>query len=530
MPSQHPITTVDLWVRPVNGVDPDTWTLAGTVGTGGAVSGEFAYSVLTDGIYYFATVAHDAADKHEPQPHGEGDRHTIRDSQIGAPSDVTLVMSQEWSTVNEFDVVWTHPDDLSGIVAVTYQLYPESGAPLDPVHEFVDDPEIEGIHVPAEGRYTLWLWVEDRAGNVGTPAPATPQTVLKYDRTIAAPLSLAVQPRRWSAANDFDLVWTNPNEVSGITGAYYKLSAAPPVWEDDGIWVHGGDLEQIEGITVPGEGRHTLYLWLKDVAGNVDHRRWMSVTLGYDASPPEDVSLIAPSLSPSMGFEVGWAASDYHSGVISYTVAVSGWPTHEWQPWLLSTAQTSALYSAPRADDVFDFRVTAYDRAGNGTSDEARTRVDLQHVYLALGMIRSQWLPWHQVDVYEQNNTPRDAYGSILPRVVYESAIWNETDPKDFYYFVPDVSGVVEVTLTGLPRGVDLDLIIRILSPGPPATYPILGSSRNDNPWHANEKVVFLATAGETYWVEVQPYADRYYHSTHPSWRPNSYRLEWKYN
>ena len=69
-------------------------------------------------------------------------------------------------------------------------------------------------------------------------------------------------------------------------------------------------------------------------------------------------------------------ASDFHSGIISYTVAVSGWPTHEWQPWLISTTQTSALYHAPRADDVFDFRVTAYDRAGNSAQDEARTRVD----------------------------------------------------------------------------------------------------------------------------------------------------------
>jgi hypothetical protein len=214
--------------------------------------------------------------------------------------------------------------------------------------------------------------------------------------------------------------------------------------------------------------------------------------------------------------------------VVSYTVAVSGWPTHEWQPWLVSTTETSAFYHAPRADDVFDFRVTAYDRAGNSAQDVARTRVDMQYVYLSLGFVRSAWLPWHRVDVYEQNNTARDAYGPIDERTVYESAIWDETDPRDFYYFQPDASGIVEVTLAGMPTGVDLDLIIRIYSPGPPESYPVLQSSRNDNPYNAPERVVFVATAGERYWIEVQPYDDRFRKSTHPHWSPNSYRLEWR--
>ena len=78
--------------------------------------------------------------------------------------------------------------------------------------------------------------------------------------------------------------WTNPDEVSGITGAYYKLGA-PPFWAEDGVWVHGADLERIEQITVPNEGEHTLYVWLKDVAGNVDHRKWMSVHAALRREP-----------------------------------------------------------------------------------------------------------------------------------------------------------------------------------------------------------------------------------------------------
>jgi hypothetical protein len=209
-------------------------------------------------------------------------------------------------------------------------------------------------------------------------------------------------------------------------------------------------------------------------------------------------------------------------------VVVSGWPTHEWQPWLVSTTQTSALYDAPRAEDTFEFRVTAFDRAGNSAQDDARTWVDRQLVYLPFSLIRNKWLPWHEQDPYEQNNSAPDAYGPLEQRRVYQSAIWDETDPADFYYFVPDVSGVVEITLRGIPSGVDLDLIVRIYDPGPPAQYLFVDASRNDNPWNADERVQFLATAGRKYVIEVQPYADRFRQSTDPNWQPNTYRLEWR--
>jgi hypothetical protein len=527
VPSQAPITRTDLWVRPVNDSQPDAWTPVKTIGTGGTTSGTFTYDPVGDGVYYFAAVTRDAAGKIEPDPHGDGDAHTIRDSEIELPVDVMLVQSQEWLQDNDFEVVWTHPDDLSGIVAAVYQLYPESGPPLDPVHEYVNDPpEIDHVHVPEEGRYTLWIWLEDAAGNVGTPAPAVPQTVLKYDRTIWSPTALTAQPAGWSATNDFSVSWTNPPDVSGIMGAYYKLDS-PPFWAEDGTWVHGSDLERIDRLQVPDEGRHTVYVWLKDVAGNVDHRKWLSVDLHYDVSPPEDVAMTVPSLTSAIRFEVEWSATDYHSDIISYTVAVSGWPTHRWEPWLVGTSDTSAIYRATRADDVFDFRVTAYDSAGNSAQDEARAGVDVQRTYLPFGLVRSQWQPWHKMDIYEQNNTAPDAYGPLDQRVAVDSAIWDETDPKDFYYFVPHSSGQVEVTLTRMPFGdVDLDLIIRVRQPGTPDTYPVLHSSRNY--WNADERIVFNATAGVTYWIEVQPYDDRFRRSTDPDWQPNSYRLEWR--
>jgi hypothetical protein len=525
IPSQAPVTSVDLWVRhQINETLPGVWIEVDTFvisGGGGTVTGTFEYDTLEDGTYYFATVAHDAAGKHEPEPHGDGDRYTIRDSEIDAPIDVTLVQSEEWSTDNDFEIVWTNPDDLSGIVAAIYQLYPEWGPPLDPVREYVfDPPEIEGIHVPEEGRYTLWLWLEDKAGNQGMPAPAIPQTVLKYDESISAPISLTVQPEGWSRTNEFSVSWTNPEDVSGITGAYYKLDT-PPFWAEDGTWWYGADLEQFDVITVPNEGAHTLYVWLKDVAGNVDHRKWASVPLRYDVSEPYEVSMIVPSLSTSVRFEVGWSASDFHSKIVSYTVDVRGCPEYEWHPLVISTTETSAYYHARCADDVFDFRVTAYDSAGNSAQDEARTRVDVQRVYLPIDMVRSQWRPWHRQDIYEENDTWSDAYGPIESLTMYRSYIWDETDKKDLYYFVPSTNNKVTLTLDDMQSGVDLDLAVFVHSASQ-GDYVLIGW----NPEYGNKpELIELDSVqkGRKYWVGVIP--DKIRKSTDPDWRPNEYTL-----
>jgi hypothetical protein len=278
----------------------------------------------------------------------------------------------------------------------------------------------------------------------------------------------------------------------------------------------------IEQITVTNEGEHPLYLWLRDVAGNADYYgKWVSTTLRYDASPPEDVSLIVPTLASSVRFDVEWGGSDYHSGIITYTVEVSGWPTYEWEPWLVSTTQTSEVFHAPRANDTFDFRVTAYDRAGNSARAERRTVVDLQLIYLPFSLVRSRWLPWHQLDVYEENNSELDAYGPIESLTDYESSIWDETDPTDFFYFVPSAADIVRVTLDDMPSDVDLDLAVWQYSETD-KRYQLVGWGGNFG--NKPEVIEFSGEAGRRYWVEVLPDVIR--RSNHSDWRPNTYTLQ----
>jgi hypothetical protein len=165
--------------------------------------------------------------------------------------------------------------------------------------------------------------------------------------------------------------------------------------------------------------------------------------------------------------------------------------------------------------------VTAFDRAGNSAEDEARTIVDLQLTYLPFGVVRSRWLPWHELDIHEQNDTERDAYGPLESLTIYDSAIWDQTDPTDFFYFVPSAADSVRLILDGMPSGVDLDLAVWVYSEAQ-GEYQLVGWE----PKYGNTREVIdlSGQAGRTYWVEVIP--DTIRRSDQPGWKPNAYTLQ----
>jgi hypothetical protein len=88
--------------------------------------------------------------------------------------------------------------------------------------------------------------------------------------------------------------------------------------------------------------------------------------------------------------------------------------------------------------------------------------VDLQLVYLPFSLVRSNWRPWYEQDIYEENNTAVDAYGPLESVTVYRSAIWDKTDPTDYYYFVPNLTthNLVRVELNMPNAAFDLNLAV----------------------------------------------------------------------
>ncbi|GAG61082.1 unnamed protein product [marine sediment metagenome] len=118
----------------------------------------------------------------------------------------------------------------------------------------------------------------------------------------SSPTSLTADPSSWSSTDDFDLSWSNPADLSGIAGAYYKLDSAPTS-DTDGTYEVGTDITSITGITVSSEGTHTVYVWLVDAVGNVDYTTYVSVDLYLDTIDPSSPTSLAADPS-------SWTSTD----------------------------------------------------------------------------------------------------------------------------------------------------------------------------------------------------------------------------
>jgi hypothetical protein len=190
-----------------------------------------------------------------------------------------------WSNSATFTATWTAPADTSGIVAAYYKLGAPPTSPTDGAR-VASGSVITGIAPVGDGVHPLYVWLEDGAGHVDHSRRAS--VSLYVDRTApGAPSSLISLPDGWTNQNAFTETWTNPPDLSGIVGAYYKIGSTEPLSPTDGIFVSTTNV--ITNITVPGDGRFTIFVWLVDGAGNVDHRN-RNVDLNafwYDATPPE---------------------------------------------------------------------------------------------------------------------------------------------------------------------------------------------------------------------------------------------------
>ncbi|HUW09460.1 MAG TPA: fibronectin type III domain-containing protein, partial [Anaerolineae bacterium] len=144
------------------------------------------------------------------------------------------------------------------------------------------------------------------------------------------PTSLVVGPQGWSRENSFQVSWNNPLDFSGIVGALYRFDT-PPTTPYNGTLVT--TTRTITNMVVPSEGRHDLYLWLVDAAGNANPNRWVMApdAIWYDGTPPT-TTLVIDGTPGSGGWhtsdlEVTVAASETASGLagISYQINGGGW-------------------------------------------------------------------------------------------------------------------------------------------------------------------------------------------------------------
>jgi len=204
-----------------------------------------------------------------------------------------------------------------------------------------------------EDKHVVEYYGLDVAGNEEISQTAT----LRVDlHAPPPPSSLVVWPQGWSRENRFQASWSSPLDFSGVIGAFYRFDT-PPVTGYDGTFV--STTSMISDMRAPSEGRHDLYLWLVDAAGNADPRRWMMVpdAVWYDGTPPTTTLVVTGTAGAS-----GWYVSDLEVSVVADERAsgvAETWYQIDGRGWISGTTFTLTAEGPHRVEHY------AVDVAGN---------------------------------------------------------------------------------------------------------------------------------------------------------------------
>jgi hypothetical protein len=285
---------------------PPTSSTDGTYVSGDNITGINALTVTGDAVHTVYVWLKDHAGNVDHTKYGT--TSLSYDATAPLHPDDLAATPTGWGPTDTFRVTWTNPTDTSGIAAAYYKL------DLPPIsntngNRYTGDDinEITNVMIHSDGGHAVFIWLEDRAGNIDHTTYRS--VVVQRDMSApAAPDDLEATPDTWTAVNSFSLAWNNPAEASGIDGVYYKIGTGPS-YDEDGTYISGDDIGSIDEITVAGDGTHTVYIWLKDKVGNVDYLNNAHTDIFYDATAPGKP--VEPTVSPGTwtstnSFTIDW--------------------------------------------------------------------------------------------------------------------------------------------------------------------------------------------------------------------------------
>lgn len=274
----------------------------------------------------------------------------IDDTPPPAPVGV-IITPADWSRSNQWTVSWRNPADTSGIALVRWSLQApanaQTGTALPAAAQTLT------LQAPAEGTHSLYLWLEDVAGNSSLAQMVVLDPALRYDHTAPA-VTLSYIPQPNSAG------WFNSAVQTTIQATDAHSGVISTTWQLDNAVPQTGT-----SFVVESDGLHTAVIRSLDRAGNPATH---NATLRIDRQPPL-VSLAALSAYQNdTQIAVTWSGNAdtgaANSPLVGYDVQVKQGAGGTWQPWLSATTETGAIYAGTRGQ-LFSFRVRAADAAGN---------------------------------------------------------------------------------------------------------------------------------------------------------------------
>lgn len=142
----------------------------------------------------------------------------------------------------------------------------------------------------------------------------------------------------WTAANDFDLSWSNPAQASTeapLGTVHYRVREPGADYDSGPQTVPGSGAESLDDLAMPHPGRFEVSVWTEDEAGNVDQASARSVTVKFDdtvpgVARPENANGWLDRAQSGQVFEQRWyaptSAETPPSGIQGYAVVVDQQP------------------------------------------------------------------------------------------------------------------------------------------------------------------------------------------------------------
>jgi len=350
------VAGIDGWYRS----DPVTVTLAATDSTsgpdqtfyrpGGGWTAGNTFALAGESVHSFEFYSTDQAGNGETPGSGTV---KIDTTPPGVPVN-PVADPAGWSKTDSFTITWNNPSDFSGVSGAYYKL---NGAPTFPTDgTFVSTTNvITGISVGSESQHDLFLWLQDRAGNVDDASKNAVPKAFSYDHTpptTTASVAGTLGDNNWYVTPvtvTFD-AQDQPN-LSGVAETRYRVGTAPT--------------QTGASLVLTADDKHTVRYWSVDVAGNEEAAN--SRTIRADRTAP--AAPINPLVTPT-----GW--SDGPCFLVSWTLPpdTSGIQGVYYRFGAPPSADTDGTYVAgtgpltcvlPPSEGKHDLHVWLKDNAGN---------------------------------------------------------------------------------------------------------------------------------------------------------------------
>ncbi|MBN1541339.1 VCBS repeat-containing protein, partial [candidate division KSB1 bacterium] len=353
----------------------------------------------------------------------------------GPPLNLQLsdVQPNGWTAKDTIKLQWENPMDPSGISRLWYAFW-EPGSDSDTAGTVSAIPPVN-LPLPADGRYPLFVWLEDGRGNRDYRQHAF--LSIKSDKS--APV--IVDRQLWGARSEAK--WVNPVLDDSIGVRFVVQEDFPEfalllLGQTGETWLLT-DFSISQNLTFDfnldlstvADGCYPLILVVQDSAGNA---RRDSLLCCIDTTPPSGAVVQSPDTSLTETFSLSWIGANRGtdgdgaglSGSYDLRIRID---QGDWFTLREKFAQTTDRYVGAHGHS-YAFEVTAWDRAGNREpfwgEAESVTRVDTTTVdNLAppppgdLRVDEQSPSPWQSENIFTVNwKEPVDPSG--IARVFYK--------------------------------------------------------------------------------------------------------------